>query len=686
MYSERTLQEWDAYFQDAPTKTMQLVFSDGSIYGNSQIISEEMSLSESLCSEENLRYGCCESSEFTIRIAEPATSNKRFEGLYVDVIMRMEDVQKGLLLDDSGDYILESGGGRLKFKIIPIAYYGNFKVLTDTPSNDRSYRDLVCYDYMREILNMSVGEWYNSLTFPMTMKAFRDSFFAYIDYPQVAKTLINDSMVISGGYVADADLSGKRVVEAICELNGVFGHINRDNKFDYISLPSNDTLTYPWYINGTGKYEDYTTDAITGISVESNDGLTKTSVGTDGNVYNIETNILTYGMDGTQELVDAITTLLAHISQHTYMPIEFQTYGNPMLPVGTGITLNTRYKTINSFVMSRTLTGIQSLKDRISATGLKKYPKTVNSQQTQSVKNTDRIINSESQIVLKVDSNGKIGKAALSVDPDTGVSSFDINADDITFKASSTLNLATSKLNIESSGFSVTPQGRISSKSGKIGGWEIEEDMLHHTGGFEAGISGYVTLSQQGLYYYWTDSSITRMLDYYFSGLAVYDGSLTRLASLDYNGAITGKTLSISGTKSRVAETQDYGDRLLYCYETPTPMFGDIGEGKIAEDGKCYVWLDAIFAQTINQSGYQVFLQKYGKGDCYVSERTPNYFVVEGDAGLSFGWELKAKQADYEMNRLDKSEDWQIKGVDYGGIAIQHLNNIMNEREVAYYG
>ena len=40
---------------------------------------------------------------------------------------------------------------------------------------------------------------------------------------------------------------------------------------------------------------------------------------------------------------------------------------------------------------------------------------------------------------------------------------------------------------------------------------------------------------------------------------------------------------AISGSKSRIATTENYNQRLLYCYETPTPTFGDIGEGTIDE-------------------------------------------------------------------------------------------------------
>lgn len=115
------------------------------------------------------------------------------------------------------------------------------------------------------------------------------------------------------------------------------------------------------------------------------------------------------------------------------------------------------------------------------------------------------------------------------------------------------------------------------------------------------------------------------------------------------------QALSVSGTKSRVSTTENYNERLLYCYEMPTPYFGDIGEGQLDESGICYVYIDDIFIETIDTScNYQVFLQKYGEGDLVVTERNQGYFVVKGTPNLSFAWELKAKQSGYTMQRLEE--------------------------------
>lgn len=154
-----------------------------------------------------------------------------------------------------------------------------------------------------------------------------------------------------------------------------------------------------------------------------------------------------------------------------------------------------------------------------------------------------------------------------------------------------------------------------------------------------------------------------------------------------YAGALVGNwlvtgTLRVNGTKPRLVETEDYGKRLLYAYETTSPMFGDIGDGQIGEDGKCYIWIDPMFAETITSDSYQVFLQKCGDGNCWISERRSNYFVVEGTPKLNFCWEIKAKQSDFDQRRMEKETQYlDIDTVDYGELGINHIKEIQNERE-----
>lgn len=132
---------------------------------------------------------------------------------------------------------------------------------------------------------------------------------------------------------------------------------------------------------------------------------------------------------------------------------------------------------------------------------------------------------------------------------------------------------------------------------------------------------------------------------------ANYLGSMGNIAC---RGTLSGSNLSISGSKNCVQETKNFGKRLVNAYETADYLFGDVGESKI-EDGECIVYLDDIFKETISTDyEYQVFITKYGKGDIWVSERNVDYFVVQAENDISFGWEIKAKRKGYENYRLEE--------------------------------
>lgn len=127
-----------------------------------------------------------------------------------------------------------------------------------------------------------------------------------------------------------------------------------------------------------------------------------------------------------------------------------------------------------------------------------------------------------------------------------------------------------------------------------------------------------------------------------------------KYAFVGTDGIYTEGNLEVEGTKNRVVDTE-YGKIKLSAYETASPMFGDVGSGIICEDGKCYVHIDPMFSGTVNLNcDYQVFLQAYGPSAVWVSEKSPNHFVVSGEPGEKFAWELKAKQKGYEQDRLDK--------------------------------
>ena len=88
--------------------------------------------------------------------------------------------------------------------------------------------------------------------------------------------------------------------------------------------------------------------------------------------------------------------------------------------------------------------------------------------------------------------------------------------------------------------------------------------------------------------------------------------------------------LEVRGTKSRVARTENYSDRLLYCYETPTPMFGDLGCGKTNDRGIAIVDIDPAFSETINSELNTRYFYRRKEMVIYGYEKEESYFTVRG--------------------------------------------------------
>ena len=110
--------------------------------------------------------------------------------------------------------------------------------------------------------------------------------------------------------------------------------------------------------------------------------------------------------------------------------------------------------------------------------------------------------------------------------------------------------------------------------------------------------------------------------------------------------------LAITGSKACLQTTKNYGDRIINAYETAEYYFGDIGSGVI-KNGECVIYIDEILQECINtEIEYHVFVQAY-EGNTNKIERYNNYFIVYGEEGTKFGWELKGKRLGYENVRLE---------------------------------
>lgn len=374
----------EKYWDSSTDKQMVI-----SVVGTNQKIDNSMleigtfALEESLCSESELKFGACEANcvKFTAR---------NTAGNIIGKTISIEETIDG----DSQN---------------PMPY-GVFKVASDVPTADRTKRQITAYDAMYDIINTDVKSWYVGLSFPMTLKQFRDSFFAYLGIEQAVATLPNDSMTVNKTIVAtqtddssavteESSISGKTVVTAICEINGCFGNINRNGKFEYVFLKAITSALYPredlfpaddlfpsdantesmtgHYISFD--YEDFQSQAITQLEIKTSDDNSGAIVGTAGNNYSITGNFLVSDKTGA-ELEQIANNLLPIMAQAAYTPIKScTTVGNPCLTLGDPIRFNTTREIVETYLLQRTLTGVQSKRDSISAQGTQTHSAKVNS-------------------------------------------------------------------------------------------------------------------------------------------------------------------------------------------------------------------------------------------------------------------------------------------------------------------
>ena len=352
----------DFYNDTSVSKRMQIQCSDGSVLYEDDWKGESAELTERLCSESELSFGRCEASTFKLRVRERIIP---LAGKKITVSVTLEGAEEAPFM------------------------MGVYKVDSDVPTADRRYRDIVAYDAMYDILNAEVSGWYNSLTFSMTLRQFRDSFCAYVGVEQEEITLVNDDMTVEKT-IDPGELPGKTVIEAICEINGCFGHIGRNGKLRYVVLeqmieglypadelyPSDDL--YPADPLGTTEvsksmylscqYEDFIVQHITKLQIRQEENDIGAIAGNGNNSYIIEDNFLVYGKSAV-DLQTIADNVLSVISGVWYRPAQVEARGNPCLEVGDGILLYTSRETIYTYILQRTLKGIQALRDSYTAEG-----------------------------------------------------------------------------------------------------------------------------------------------------------------------------------------------------------------------------------------------------------------------------------------------------------------------------
>jgi hypothetical protein len=325
------------------------------LIGPDQINYESFSLTQSVCDNPDLKFGeCCAA---------------RVEIIVADVTMDVTGKEFTLSV--------EIGGYEMMM--------GIYKVNSFERQADRRLKKIVAYDRMLNF-DVDVSGWYRELTFPMTLKQYRDSLCEFIGIRQRDITLPLDDMEVTRS-IDPSKLSGRDAMKAICEINGCFGQIDIAGRFKYVFLgasglfpseelyPADDLFpsqlegeTLSHYNPSGTTYEDFLTYGIDKVQIRQEEGDVGASYGAGTNAYTIQGNFLVYGKSAA-DLLNIAATVHNQISGKIYRPCKIVTQALPWVEPGDGIICYTSDDVIETYCLKRTIKGIQAMMDTFEASG-----------------------------------------------------------------------------------------------------------------------------------------------------------------------------------------------------------------------------------------------------------------------------------------------------------------------------
>lgn len=398
-----------AYFDESENKHLIVTFPEINLTLNrSQIRKETMEIKEAILDQESIEFVGCIASQFKLQIS---SIKKKLKGKKIEV---------SIYTDSTSDK--------------PVKLFSGIVDSDERTGNKRS-KEIKAYDMMYSLADTDVTTWFKTqvaylkIGKKLTVKKFRNELFAFIGLAQKKRTLANDSFSIKqlvnlvgteDEEEADEEEEEKiyalDLIKAICQINGVFGIINRNGEMDYrrLGVEDEDDGAYPGvdpddktnglylpFVPGIGvadiitdstfypsyksvTYEDYDVHGITKVYVRQSEDTKAGYAGSDKKYkYIVQGNRFTLGTT-KEEKREIATAILNKVQGVTYTPFTAECTGLPFLEVGDPVQFyvydfeqsDKQKKDVfvlkSFYVLSRTLKGIQSLTDTLTAQGEEK--------------------------------------------------------------------------------------------------------------------------------------------------------------------------------------------------------------------------------------------------------------------------------------------------------------------------
>ena len=429
---------------------------------NANIVYESVNLQESIETEDELQFKGCNASQFKVSVA----------GVIQDV--RDQVINVTITADNT--------------ETIPL--FSGYVVEQTNRNGEDITTELTCYDPLYKLRNQDVTSWYNGLTFPITVKNFRNSFFTLLGLDQVVDVhseedtgdLINDSLTLTKIDSAKLPkvLNAGTIMEDLCQINARCGQYGRDKKFHYRQLreimkglyPSYETFpsptTYPSGENADSRYdlsayskisyEPYTVEKITGVTIRDNEG-NATSKGTATNVFTIADNMLASSLS---DKATACQNILNEVKVVWYIPLNLECVGYPWIECGDVLLTRTKKNIVRSYVLQRTLKGIQALFDTIESEGLQTREEYRESEATGVSTNRSGVKNNADEIVA---TKLRVGTIEADYIKTAQLNAVDAKIDNLTAIAITTQNLSAQNISASQITSGTISANRIASNS-----------------------------------------------------------------------------------------------------------------------------------------------------------------------------------------------------------------------------
>jgi len=331
-----------AYLSDSVPKTLTISFPDLSLtLGTSDVDSESLEITERVMSGDNIEFVGCMASvcHLTLRNVTDDISGKL---MIISMIPNVTGAESITL------------------------FRGYIDKVEQVPH--KTEKKITAYDMLYKLADTNVATWYNNLSFPQTIKTFRDSLFTYLGITQETRTLIFDNLSFEKDYTPQK-LCALDVIKSICQINVVFGRMTRSGTFDYLEVHGDSgTVNQAVSYYKDANYQEYTTQEITAVGLEG----VGYSEGEDGSTYQIANNFFTPSLDD-ETLEDMAEAIYNEIYGFSYQPADIDINGLPYIECMdiVSIPVTSVQVPVNTpvLVLERTMKGIQALRDNIVAEG-----------------------------------------------------------------------------------------------------------------------------------------------------------------------------------------------------------------------------------------------------------------------------------------------------------------------------